>query len=73
MLKHLDHTICCLQLTITYRGRESSQWGWVLIRKKGKFILLVLLGTPKVTAVVFSAASPVIHCMPGSRKGGWGW
>lgn len=36
-----------------------------------QLILLVLLGTPKVTAAVSSAVSPGIHCMPGSRKGVW--
>lgn len=32
---HINHTICCLQLTINERVRESLQWGWVLIKNRG--------------------------------------
>lgn len=31
---HINHTICCLQLTINERVRESLQWGWVLIKNR---------------------------------------
>lgn len=58
---HINHTICCLQLTINERVRESLQWGWVLIKNRGMLNL-------QRSQLSFFCSLVLSY----SRKWGWG-